>query len=30
VPPEKPKREIGFHAIGKAAADGDTPKSRRK
>ena len=30
APPAKPKREIGFHTIGQEAADGDTPKSRRK
>jgi hypothetical protein len=30
TPPAKPKREIGFHAIGKEAADSDTPKSKRK
>jgi len=30
APTAKPKREIGFHAIGKEAADGDTPKPKRK
>ncbi len=30
APPVKSKREIGFHTIGQEAADGDTPKSKRK
>jgi len=30
TPPAKPKREIGFHAVGNETADDDTPKSRRK
>jgi hypothetical protein len=28
APPAKPKREIGFHAIGKAATDGGTTNSK--
>lgn len=30
TPPAKPSREIGFHAIGKQAADGGTTKAKRK
>ena len=30
APPAKPRREIGFHAIGKEATDGGTTKSKRK
>ena len=30
LPPAKPGREIGFHAIGKEATDGGTTKSKRK
>ena len=30
APPARPRREIGFHASGKEAQDGDTAKSRRK
>ncbi len=30
APPLKPKREIGFHAIGKEATDGGTTKSKRR
>jgi len=30
APPAKARREIGFHAIGKEATDGDTAKSKRK
>jgi hypothetical protein len=30
APPAKPKREIGFHAIGKETADGNTTKSKRR
>jgi len=30
TPPGKPKREIGFHVIGKETAEEDTPKSKRK
>ena len=29
APPAKARREIGFHAIGKEATDGDTTKSKR-
>ena len=30
TPPAKPRREIGFHAIGKEAADDNKPKSKRQ
>jgi len=30
APPAKPKREIGFHAVGKDTADGKQAISRRK
>ena len=30
APPAKPRREIGFHAVGKQAQDASTTKSRRK
>jgi hypothetical protein len=30
TPPTKPRREIGFHAIGKEAADDGKPKSKRQ
>jgi DNA-binding PadR family transcriptional regulator len=30
APPAKPRREIGFHAVGKEAAAGGTAKARRK
>jgi hypothetical protein len=30
TPPVKPRREIGFHAIRKEAADGGTTKAKRK
>jgi len=30
APPAKPKREIGFHAVGKEAKDGNEMKSERK
>jgi hypothetical protein len=30
LPPAKPGREIGFHAIGKEATDGGVTKSKRK
>ena len=30
APPARPRREIGFHAIGKKTADGVTTKSKRK
>jgi hypothetical protein len=30
APPAKPRREIGFHAIGKEAADGGATKAKRK
>jgi hypothetical protein len=30
APPVKPRREIGYHAIGKEAADGGTTKSKQK
>lgn len=30
APPIKPRREIGFHAVGKNATDGGTTKSKRK
>ena len=29
-PPAQPRREIGFHAIGKEAADENKPKSKRQ
>ena len=30
TPPAKPRREIGFHAIGKEAMDDSKPKGKRK
>jgi hypothetical protein len=30
APPAKPKREIGFHAVGQGVSNDATPKSRRK